>query len=181
MPACRPTYLFYGLTGSPLFVALADVSSSWVRSWVNRSIILSSQISGRQRARRFSRKNQEIFDITRHRKCILFFQMNATFVNRTKLFQMESDVNMTDSFPELWVTKAGLQFEVNTFQVRQLRILCIADLFQMFSTRTEVVLTEEKPRLASILYTSRDSASCEYLFVLISFLRSVMGEFCIIG
>lgn len=93
------------------------------------------------------------------------FQMNATFINRTKLIQKESDDNSTDSFSELWVTKAGLQFEVNTFQVRQLRILCIADLFQMFSTRTEVVLTEEKPRLASILYTTRDSTSCKFLFI----------------
>ncbi len=89
--------------------------------------------------------------------------MNATFVHRVKLKQNELDVNVTDSFPELWVTKAGLQFEVNTFQVRQLRILCIADLFNTFSTRAEVVLNEEKPRLAQILYTSRDSASCKYI------------------
>lgn len=97
--------------------------------------------------------------------------MNATFINKTKLIQRESDDNSTDSFSELWVTKAGLQFEVNTFQVRQLRILCIADLFQMFSTRTEVVLTEEKPRLASILYTTRDSTSCKYLLSYFLFLK----------
>lgn len=95
----------------------------------------------------------------------LLFQMNATFINRTKLTQKELDVNVTDSFPELWVTKAGLQFEVNTFQVRQLRILCIADLFQVFSSRTEIVLTEERPKLASILYT-RGSASCKYIVCL---------------
>ncbi|XKL63251.1 hypothetical protein PGB90_005615 [Kerria lacca] len=92
-------------------------------------------------------------------------KINASFVNTTKLTQSELDINATDSFSELWITKAGLNFEVSTFQVRQLRILCIADLFQVFSTRKEVVLAEEKPRLASILYTTRDSASCVLFFV----------------
>lgn len=87
--------------------------------------------------------------------------MNTTYLEYNTI--LGNDIahhNETDSsFTELWISTAGIEFEVNTFQVRQLRILCVADLFQVFTTRTEMILQEEKPRLASILYTRDSSAA----------------------
>lgn len=49
------------------------------------------------------------------------------------------------------VTIAGLNLAVNTFLGGKLTIVCVADLFQVYNSRAEVTLDEERPRLASVL------------------------------
>lgn len=49
------------------------------------------------------------------------------------------------------VTIAGLNLPVNTFLGGKLTIVCVADLFSVYSSRAEVILDEERPRLATVL------------------------------
>uniref|UniRef100_A0A1B6KPF4 Ig-like domain-containing protein n=1 Tax=Graphocephala atropunctata TaxID=36148 RepID=A0A1B6KPF4_9HEMI len=59
------------------------------------------------------------------------------------------------------MTIADLEFEVNLSVVPggggKLEVRCIADVYRAYATEAKVVLTEEKPRLASVLGTRESS------------------------
>ncbi|XP_054262494.1 uncharacterized protein LOC128986256 [Macrosteles quadrilineatus] len=69
------------------------------------------------------------------------------------------------------VTIAGLNLGVNTFLGGKLTIVCVADLFGVYSSRAEVTLDEERPRLASVLgnhHQAQGGASCSLACALLS-------------
>lgn len=57
------------------------------------------------------------------------------------------------------VTVIGLELDIegSTFQYGKMRIECRATMFQLYSSTVELVLDEEKPRLASVLGTRESS------------------------
>uniref|UniRef100_A0A146LXC9 Ig-like domain-containing protein n=1 Tax=Lygus hesperus TaxID=30085 RepID=A0A146LXC9_LYGHE len=65
-------------------------------------------------------------------------KINASYISRTPV-----------SLNKI-VSQAGLEFEVNTFTQGKMRVTCIADVYGVYTTQTELVLDEEKPRLASV-------------------------------
>lgn len=72
-----------------------------------------------------------------------------------------SGADTTRHSPDLYATEAGLRFELTDgLQLRQLRVVCVADLFRTFSTRAQVVLDEPRPtRRTSVGYATADSTS----------------------
>lgn len=70
------------------------------------------------------------------------------------------------------LTTAGIDVEVDVsnFHGGKMRVACVADIYRIYSTQTEVIVDEERPRLASVLGT-RDSSSGMHA-------GSHMTEFC---
>lgn len=62
------------------------------------------------------------------------------------------------------VTVVGLELDIDgsTFQYGKIRIECKANMFKLHSSSVELVLEEERPRLASVLGT-RESSLGSYL------------------
>lgn len=58
------------------------------------------------------------------------------------------------------LTTAGIEVEVDVsnFQGGKMRVACVADIYKIYATQTEIIIDEERPRLASVLGT-RDSSS----------------------
>lgn len=58
------------------------------------------------------------------------------------------------------LTTAGIEVEVDVsnFQGGKMRVACVADIYKIYATQTEIIVDEERPRLASVLGT-RDSSS----------------------
>lgn len=50
-----------------------------------------------------------------------------------------------------YVKTAGIEFQVTSFHLGKLKIVCTADVFRVYSVSSEIVLEEERPKLASIL------------------------------
>lgn len=76
-------------------------------------------------------------------------QANASYTSRTPMADAKA------------ITTVGLEHEVTTFHNGKLRLTCIADIFRVYSTRTELYLDEERPRLASVLgQYNRNSCIC---------------------
>ncbi|KAK7592721.1 hypothetical protein V9T40_007473 [Parthenolecanium corni] len=87
-------------------------------------------------------------------------QVNASFHNRHQWTANGNEAHkMRSKSARLYATSAGLQRVVDGFEFRQLRIACVADLFQTFLTRAEIVLHQRNPKLelGSIVYTMSDS------------------------
>lgn len=57
------------------------------------------------------------------------------------------------------VTVVGLELDIegSTFQYAKVRIECEATMFQLYRSKVELVLEEERPRLASVLGTRESS------------------------
>ncbi|XP_065211368.1 uncharacterized protein LOC135839312 isoform X1 [Planococcus citri] len=61
--------------------------------------------------------------------------------------------------PVKYVKIAGIEFQVTSFHVGKLKIVCTADVYRVFTVSSEIVLEEERPKLASIMGTSYDTAT----------------------
>lgn len=55
--------------------------------------------------------------------------------------------------PVKYIKTAGIEFLVTSFHLGKLKIVCTADVYKMFLVSSEIVLEEERPKLASILGT----------------------------
>lgn len=79
--------------------------------------------------------------------------MNSSYVTRTVWPHRVGE-------EKKMLTTAGIELEVDVsnFQGGKMRVACVADIYRIYSTQTEVVVDEERPRLASVLGT-RDSSS----------------------
>lgn len=63
------------------------------------------------------------------------------------------------------VTTVSLQVEVTKFQSGKLRLECVVQLYDVYSSAQELWLDEDRPRLASVLST-RDSSTAGNLALL---------------
>lgn len=65
---------------------------------------------------------------------------------------------LTRSIDEsLVVTTAGIQVEVDTFLEGRIKVRCVVDVYNVYSTQRELWLDENRPRLASVLGTRESS------------------------
>lgn len=86
--------------------------------------------------------------------------MNASF---SRIENVTSSSISDNGIPEIpmYLTVAGIELEVSSFQVGKLSIQCEAQVFQ-FESRRRIILDEERPQLASVLGT-RASGAGEWL------------------
>lgn len=77
--------------------------------------------------------------------------MNASFVRIENLTKAQP----TDT--QMYLTVAGIELEITSFQVGKLKIQCKAEVFQ-FESMKKIVLDEERPQLASVLGTRASAA-----------------------
>jgi len=77
--------------------------------------------------------------------------MNASF--------WKQDLVRSDDPQSRTVTTIGLEMDMEstTFLSGRLRVQCVATLFQLYREETEMILEEERPRLASVLGTRESS------------------------
>lgn len=70
-------------------------------------------------------------------------------------------MNITDKFGDnqQLMTIAGLDFETiqDSFNNGRLHIVCNANVFHLYKKQADVILIEERPRLASVLGTRESS------------------------
>lgn len=75
--------------------------------------------------------------------------------------RMKSDGNgvVTDTSSQRQITVVGLELDIEggSFQYGKVRIECEATMFQLYQSKVELVLEEERPRLASVLGTRESS------------------------
>lgn len=88
--------------------------------------------------------------------------MNSSFV-----LNVTDDVTVDDQGPPVRKTVAGLDFETmqDNFSNGRLHIVCNAYVFHLYQKKAEVILKEERPRLASVLGT-RESSYIGTLFLI---------------
>lgn len=73
------------------------------------------------------------------------------------VLQINSSYTVRDKENAYGSTTAGLHLEVNTFLGGKLRISCVADVYGIYATKTDIWLDEDRPRLASVLSTRGSS------------------------
>uniref|UniRef100_A0A8D8WUI6 Ig-like domain-containing protein n=1 Tax=Cacopsylla melanoneura TaxID=428564 RepID=A0A8D8WUI6_9HEMI len=78
-------------------------------------------------------------------------RMNASY------FRVENLTKAQSTDPTMYLTVAGIELEITSFQVGKLKIQCKAEVFQ-FESIKKIVLDEERPQLASVLGTRASSA-----------------------
>lgn len=90
--------------------------------------------------------------------------MNESFHNRYTIeeeTQVKQDENgiLLDPPSQKQVTVVGLEMDVegSSFQYGKLRVECEATMFQFYRSKIELILEEERPRLASVLGTRESS------------------------
>ncbi|XP_024081718.1 uncharacterized protein LOC106660788 [Cimex lectularius] len=66
-------------------------------------------------------------------------RINASYISRSRVSGNKS------------MSRAGLEFEVNTFNLGKMNLTCVADVYGVYKTKSEIILDEERPRLASVL------------------------------
>lgn len=92
-------------------------------------------------------------------------QMNESYLVRFPVdgdeTRMKSDANgvVTETSSQRQVTVVGLELDIegSSFQYGKVRIECEATMFQLYRSKVELVLEEERPRLASVLGTRESS------------------------
>ncbi|XP_020286866.1 uncharacterized protein LOC109856232 [Pseudomyrmex gracilis] len=100
--------------------------------------------------------------------------VNGRTVNSSFVLNVTDDVTVDDQGPPVRKTVAGLDFETmqDNFSNGRLHIVCNAYVFHLYQKKDEVILKEERPRLASVLGTRESSyigaaskSSAEYFYV----------------
>nr|XP_034184074.1 uncharacterized protein LOC117606127 [Osmia lignaria] len=83
---------------------------------------------------------------------------NVTWTVNDVPVNSSSMMNKIDDNQQL-ITMAGLDFEIipDSFSNGRLHIVCHANVFHLYNKQADVLLTEERPRLASVLGTRESS------------------------
>lgn len=84
-------------------------------------------------------------------------QIKPSFENITVISTNESDES------KKYIKTSGIEFLVTSFYHGKLKLICAADVYRVFSVSSEIVLEEERPKLASILGTFETSTGISYL------------------
>ncbi len=94
--------------------------------------------------------------------------MKSSFENTTVIH------HTSDSDEPIKLAKtAGIEYEIQNFNAGKLKIICTADVYRVYSVSSEIVLEEERPKLASILgtYASTGTYIEQILFYIIFRIR----------
>lgn len=87
-------------------------------------------------------------------------------------------MNITDKNDnQQQMTIAGLDFETmqDNFNNGRLHIVCQANVFHLYQKKADVILKEERPRLASVLGTRESSYIGRYIIFYYFKLREICG------
>lgn len=85
-------------------------------------------------------------------RCVSYAPWLVTQVNESHYTELGED-DVTNG------TTVGLQVEVESFQEGKLRLQCLVQLYDVYSTENQVWLDEDRPRLASVLGTRESSSA----------------------
>ncbi|KAI5755137.1 hypothetical protein M8J77_014396 [Diaphorina citri] len=79
--------------------------------------------------------------------------MNASYIRLENVTHAQ-----TSPKTPMYLTVAGIELEITSFQVGKLKIQCQAEVFQYKSVK-KIVLDEERPQLAQVLGTRTSSSA----------------------
>ncbi|KAK5649092.1 hypothetical protein RI129_003984 [Pyrocoelia pectoralis] len=90
--------------------------------------------------------------------------INDKVVNGTSVMYLpDPNASETQRMPKITVSRFELEIDANTFYEGKVRLQCLASLFNIYQSQTEVILEEErpKPRPSSVLGTRNNVAGSD--------------------
>ena len=61
------------------------------------------------------------------------------------------------------IRTSGMEFNVTSFHLGKLSVVCIANVYNVFSVKNEIILDEEKPKLAPSIFNSYGTSTGKLL------------------